>query len=83
MPSGSLLRNWSEFLHNDDNKSELFHFLPSYVASIKLNDSKQLIIVTDGPNVRVCNVDDYSAIDHCSLLKCGRKKGRGNVQNQR
>ena len=49
MPSGSLLRNWSEFIHNDDNKPELFHFLSSYVASIELNDSKQLV-VTDGPN---------------------------------
>ena len=65
MPSGSLPRNWSNFLHNDDNKSELFHYLSSCVASLNLTDDKQLI-VTDGPNVRAFNVNDSSTIDPCN-----------------
>jgi hypothetical protein len=65
MPSGSLLQNWSDFLRNDDNKSELFHYLSSCVASAKLTGNKQLI-VTDGPHVHARNVNDLSSVDPCN-----------------
>jgi hypothetical protein len=65
MPSGSLPRNWSDFLRNADNKSELFHYLSSCVASVELTGNKQLI-VTDGPHVHAHNVNDVSSVDPCN-----------------
>jgi hypothetical protein len=62
MSSDSQPRNWSDFLCNDDNKSELFHYLSSCVASVELTGNKQLI-VTDGPHVHARNVNDLSSVD--------------------
>jgi hypothetical protein len=65
VPSGELPRNWSDFLHSDANKTELFHFLSSYVAAIQLCANKQLV-VTDGSHVLTCNVNACSELDPCS-----------------
>jgi len=63
--SGELPRNWSDFLHCDDNKTELFQFLSSCVAAIQLDKNKQLV-VTNGPNVLTCNTNACSELDPCS-----------------
>jgi hypothetical protein len=40
LPSADLARNWAEFLHNDDNKTELFNFLSDTLQSLCVTDGK-------------------------------------------
>ena len=65
VPSGELPRNWSEFLHCDENKTELFHFLSSYVSAMELSETKQLV-VTVGSHVLSCNMNSCTELDPCS-----------------
>ena len=53
-PTADLPRNWADFLHVDENKSELFHFLSVSIADT--NFVGKQVFVTDG-----CNVVNNSA----------------------
>ena len=65
LPGAELPRNWADFLHNEDNKKELFHFLSPYLISISVDASKQLV-VTDGENTLSRNYAVSSALSPCS-----------------
>jgi hypothetical protein len=53
MPSAVLPTNWSSFLHVDDNKTELFHFLATELEAIHLVADK-VLVVTKGQHA-ICN----------------------------
>ena len=64
LPSADLPRNWAEFLHNDENKTELFKFLSDTLLSLVVIDGKQLV-VTDGSSIK-CSDEVVDALKPCS-----------------
>lgn len=65
LPFGDLPRNWADFLHNAENKTELFQFLGNYAISQHEADDKQ-ILVTDGSHVLCNHPADLSVLEPCS-----------------
>ena len=39
LPSVTIPRNWQDFLRSDDNKKELFSFLPEQVVTVAIEDN--------------------------------------------
>ena len=39
LPSVTIPRNWQDFLLSDDNKKELFSFLPEQVVTVAIEDN--------------------------------------------
>jgi hypothetical protein len=66
--ASDLPRNWADFLHVDENKTELFHFLSQLVSATYFHG--RLVLITDGSHVlssagcEAPGVD--SSIDPCS-----------------
>ena len=59
--------NWAEFLHIDDNKTELFRFLSEITVS-KVNSNKNVLCAYD--TTAMCNNDyDHSEVSPCSHVK--------------
>ena len=65
MATADLPRNWADFLRNDDNKTELFHFLSARLATTTVAGNKRLV-VTDGCHALSCQLETDSALDPCS-----------------
>jgi len=63
--SAELPRNWADFLHCADNKTELFHFLSTRVVSGCAAVDKQLF-VTDGKHVFHTCAEVSHQLDPCS-----------------
>jgi len=66
--TGELPRNWADFLRNDDNKTELFHFLSAHIVTTTVAGNKKLV-VTDACHVLSCQLEAElpdSALDPCS-----------------
>ena len=71
-PTADLPRNWSDFLHVSENKSELFHFLSQHVASFNFGDREEFI--TDGSNVLSTTVNQIdTSISPCSHEETDRR----------
>ena len=70
MASAVLPSNWSAFLHVDDNKSELFHFLATELASVPV-PADTLLVVTNGQDA-ICNPHESSNIDE--LRPCSHEE---------
>jgi hypothetical protein len=65
LPSAELPRNWADFLHCAENKTELFHFLSHRLVSMHVGANKQLV-VTDGGHVLCTTPDLCALLDPCS-----------------
>jgi hypothetical protein len=61
----ALPRNWTDFLHSNENKAELFHFLSLHVTAQVFSAGKQ-VIVTDGSHVISSPAGVHDALDPCS-----------------
>lgn len=70
VPASSLPRNWHDFLHVDENKTELFSFLSKLVIENTFGKAKQ-IVVTDGSSVKSTSpVPDENLL----MLVCMRRQ---------
>ena len=65
-PATAIPSKWSDFLHVDDNKMELFKFLSQQVIKLPMDEGK-CIYATEENNV-VCSVadPDLSGLAQCS-----------------
>ncbi|KAG7168460.1 hypothetical protein Hamer_G002523 [Homarus americanus] len=86
--SGPLPCNWQNFLHNSDNKEELFSFLSEQVMQLVVKESKQLVVIDkkqvltvppqkDTANLAPCNHEeaDTSMMVHAAdALECGHRR---------
>jgi len=70
MASAVLPSQWSAFLLVDDNKSELFHFLATELATVPVPAGK-LLVVTTGQDA-ICNPREGSNIDN--LYPCSHEE---------
>ncbi|KAG7160431.1 hypothetical protein Hamer_G001677 [Homarus americanus] len=86
--SGPLLSNWQNFLHNSDNKEELFRLLSEQVMQLVVKESKQLVVTdkkqvltvpprNDTANLTPCNheeADTRKMVHAADALECGHRR---------
>lgn len=64
MPNSRIPKNWETFLHDDNNKTELFAYLAEQITNIDCTPKE--MISTYGKEVRSSSQQDFSNISPCS-----------------
>ena len=62
---GELPGSWQNFLRNDNNKTELFHFLATKCKNMSIPDGKQVYLTLEDEVIAVPEVD-IALLSPCS-----------------
>jgi len=66
LPSAPMPKNWSDFLHSDLNKQDLFLFLATSLACIAVPDNKVIVTTATEKVLTTSKDDDFSDLMPCT-----------------
>jgi hypothetical protein len=77
--NGKVPQNWRSFLRDNDNKTELFHFLADKITEI---DTLNIVIVTKGEDAVSNQTVNLDAVSPCSHAEADTHVFMHDMQQQ-